>query len=77
MGSRKRSPTSVRRVPFIPIDGSGAQPLYQQIYAALRDYIVRGDLPSGVKLPSSRRFAQELGVSRFTVVTAFNALTAE
>src|SRR3982751_4870639 len=63
--------------PFIALDERASTPLYQQIYEAVRDQIVDGRLKPGTKLASTRRLAAGLAVSRFTVVSAFDALRAE
>jgi GntR family transcriptional regulator/MocR family aminotransferase len=52
-------------------------PLHQQIDAAFRRAILDGRLRGGARIPSSRTLASQLGVSRLTVVTAFEQLTAE
>lgn len=54
-----------------------ARPLFAQIYEALRQRIITGQLATGYRLPASRNFAQELGVSRATVVAAYDQLIAE
>jgi GntR family transcriptional regulator/MocR family aminotransferase len=59
------------------IDRSAKQPVFQQICDGLRHRIQRGDLTLGTRLPPTRSFAQELGVSRSTVVTAYEQLVAE
>lgn len=51
--------------------------MYAQVYAGYRDAILDGRLPPGQRLPSTRSLAQELAVSRITVVTAFQQLLAE
>ena len=48
-----------------------------QLVAALRDMILSGLARPGVRLPPSRRWAEELSVSRMTVVTAVEQLIAE
>jgi GntR family transcriptional regulator / MocR family aminotransferase len=60
--------------PFTPRFDS---PLYQQLYTHLRLSILTGKLKGGTKLPSTRRLAEELGVSRNTVVNAYEQLLAE
>lgn len=60
--------------PFTPAPDT---PLYQQIYAHLQSAILAGKLPGGLKLPSTRALAAELLVSRNTVLTAYDQLTAE
>ncbi len=52
-------------------------PLFEQVYDVLRRRIVTGQLAAGNRLPPSRKLAEELGVSRTTVVTAYDQLTAE
>lgn len=49
----------------------------QDIYAALKEHIARGVFGETGQLPSSRGLAQELGVSRTTVMIAFEQLHAE
>jgi len=55
----------------------GAPPLRTQLELQLRDAIGAGRLAAGVKLPSSRALAAELGVSRGVVVDAYAQLAAE
>ena len=52
-------------------------PLYRQIYEGIREAILRGDLAANTKIPASRALAAELGVSRITVVNAYDQLYAE
>lgn len=59
----------------LALDGVG--PLSRQVYAALRDDILNGRLPHHDRLPSTRALAQSLGVSRTTVLAAYEALHAE
>ena len=61
----------------LELDRAAAQPLHQQLYAQLRTQILTGSMPSGTRLPSTRTLVTELGVSRITVVSAFEQLTAE
>lgn len=53
---------------------TGSGPLYEQLAAALRAAVERGELAPGTRLPSERRLAGELGVSRGTVVAAYGVL---
>lgn len=59
----------------LPAPGSGtlAQSLHQQLRAAVLD----GRLVAGSALPSTRAVAEALGISRNTVVTAYDLLVAE
>jgi GntR family transcriptional regulator/MocR family aminotransferase len=61
----------------IVLDRAIKQPLFDQLVSHLRDVILSGRLAAGEKLPSSRKFAAELSVSRVTVVTAYDQLMAE
>jgi GntR family transcriptional regulator / MocR family aminotransferase len=60
---------------LLSLDGHG--PIYQQIYQALRAAILSGALPAHTRLSSTRSLAQETGVSRNTVVIAYEQLLAE
>ncbi|MGR3760192.1 MocR-like pyridoxine biosynthesis transcription factor PdxR [Roseobacteraceae bacterium NS-SX3] len=59
------------------IDRSAPVPVFEQICGALRARIASGALGEGARLPATRTLATELGVSRSTVVTAYEQLTAE
>ena len=52
-------------------------PLYQQVYAQLRSAILSGELKGGSRLPSTRALAEELSVSRNTILNAYRQLMAE
>jgi DNA-binding transcriptional regulator YhcF (GntR family) len=54
-----------------------AIPIYQQIYEHLRSAILAGQLKRGTKLPSTRALADQLGVSRNTILNTYVQLTAE
>lgn len=60
--------------PFEPVANT---PLYQQLYHRLQAAILARRLTGGTKLPSTRALADELRVSRNTVLTAYDQLTAE
>jgi GntR family transcriptional regulator / MocR family aminotransferase len=59
------------------LDPSSTIPLYRQLYIAMRQAILSGKLPAGTKLPSTRTFAQTHGISRATVIVAFEQLLYE
>jgi GntR family transcriptional regulator/MocR family aminotransferase len=63
--------------PFITLDENCGASLYRQIYETIRRSILSGGLPSGRQLPASRLLAKQLGVSRMTVVNAYEQLLAE
>lgn len=60
----------------VPIESAGV-PIYRQIYENLRRQILSGALPARSKMPSTRVLAEQLGVSRMTVVNAYKQLFAE
>ena len=60
---------------WIRLDGEG--PLFRQLHRALRAGIVDGTVPPGTRLPATRALAAELGVSRTTVLLAYEQLAAE
>ena len=59
------------------IEKKSALPLYKSIYYGIRDGIENGVLSDGYFLPSSRRLAEQLSVSRNTVTNSYNELIAE
>jgi GntR family transcriptional regulator / MocR family aminotransferase len=56
---------------------AGSEPLYQQIYEALKQKVLTGELQRGTKMPSSRTLANDLCVSRNIVLIAYDQLIAE
>lgn len=70
------SPTPPTPLPIV-LDRSDPRPLGVQIADRVRDLITRGAIPVGTRLPSSRRLAQELGVSRTVTEQAWEQLLAE
>src|SRR3954462_4883918 len=60
----------------IAVDRTG-MPLGRQIQEQLRVAIREGRLLAGERLPSTRRLADHLGVSRGTVVEVYEQLVAE
>jgi len=59
------------------LDPNSPQPLYLQLRDVLRRRILDHSLPPGAKLPSTRTLAKNLAVSRNTVVSAYETLSAE
>ena len=60
--------------PFHPTQHST---LYQALYSHMRTAILSGELKGGMKLPSTRALADELKISRNTVLNAYRQLLAE
>jgi GntR family transcriptional regulator/MocR family aminotransferase len=61
----------------VELDRSGDMPLHEQLERSLRENIRRGHLPAGMRLPSTRGLAAELGISRGVVTEAYGQLAAE
>ena len=62
---------------IIYLDPGSAMSLQNQIRQKLVDGILNGAFPPGMKLPSSRKLAQQLKVARNTVVAAYQQLIAD
>ncbi|NOM65579.1 GntR family transcriptional regulator, partial [Corynebacterium silvaticum] len=61
----------------IAVDPSSSQPLPVQITSHIRSLVSQRIIAPGDHIPSSRTLAAQLGVSRGTVVAAYEQLTAE
>ncbi len=64
-------------MPALGINPQSACPLYRQIYHQLQQAIVEQKLPAGARLPSTRALARAPGVSRNTVLNAYETLVAD
>ncbi|BBX37062.1 transcriptional regulator [Mycolicibacterium mageritense DSM 44476 = CIP 104973] len=62
---------------LVELDRARREPLHRQLTDGLREAIRSGRLAAGVRLPSSRVLASDLGVSRRMVVDAYAQLVAE
>jgi DNA-binding transcriptional MocR family regulator len=58
----------------IELDRTARVPLYQQVAGQIKERIAAGALPPGTRLPTIRELAQQLGVTRLTVQTAYAEL---
>lgn len=65
------------QAPRIEISLDDSSLLGVQLRERLRDAIIFGRLPRGVRLPASRNLARQLGVSRNTVLFAYEELAAD
>jgi GntR family transcriptional regulator / MocR family aminotransferase len=67
------------RPPAVPLalDRSAPTPLSSQVAGQIREALVRGALPVGARLPSTRALAADLAVSRSVTEQAFDQLAAE
>ncbi len=59
------------------VKASGTGKIHQNIYESIRAAILSGRLAPGARLPASRALAREAGVSRNSVLAAYDQLTAE
>jgi GntR family transcriptional regulator / MocR family aminotransferase len=62
---------------LLRIERDDAEPMRVQLERQLRDAIRSGRLVAGERLPSSRRLAQELGISRGLILEGYAQLQAE
>ena len=83
-GSSKRANSDFVQEPLLTplydllspcLDEQSTAPLYRRLYLALREAILSGRVRQ--RLPSTRRLAEDLGISRNSVATAFELLQAE
>lgn len=63
-------------MPILDINRQADMPLVEQIVQGISHKIEHRILRSGIKVPSIRQFADQHGVSRFTVVQAYDRLVA-
>jgi GntR family transcriptional regulator / MocR family aminotransferase len=61
----------------LTIDRNGVTALQIQIYGQIRQLILASRLTPGVRVPATRSLAAELGVSRNTIVLAYDRLVSE
>jgi DNA-binding transcriptional MocR family regulator len=61
----------------LQIDRSADTPIYRQIVDQIRSSIEAGTLPPGTRLPPVRRVADDLGLTRLTVYSAYSELQAQ
>jgi GntR family transcriptional regulator/MocR family aminotransferase len=69
-----------REATSLPLNLSSPPPgtgLYRWLYDSLRSAILEGRLHPGARLPATRDLASAYGLSRATIVTAFDQLKAE
>ena len=59
------------------LDRRRKEPLHRQIYEGVREAILSGKLKRGTTLPATRSLAEQLNVSRMTIVNAYDQLLAE
>jgi len=67
----------IASIPEFGIDRTSATPLAVQLAEQIRQAVLTGRLKPESRLPSTRAFAEELGVSRATALAAYDQLIAE
>lgn len=61
----------------LTLEPSGSTPLYLQVYSGIREKITSGEFAEGLSLPSERKLAQDLQISRVTLRMALELLEQE
>ena len=61
----------------IKIDRNASGTVSNQLYSAMRDIIHAGGLSAGERLPASRTLADDLEISRTTVINVYDILISE
>jgi DNA-binding transcriptional regulator YhcF (GntR family) len=69
-------PAKIQLKGQLAIDRDRGEPLWLQLVRQLQEAIEAGQVPSGARLPSTRALSRTLGVSRNTVLTAYEELAA-
>ena len=59
------------------LDKNSKTPIYEQLYAAIKEDVLSGKLKSGEKLPSKRSLRDHLGISIITIEAAYGQLADE
>ncbi|MGH8809689.1 MAG: PLP-dependent aminotransferase family protein, partial [Noviherbaspirillum sp.] len=59
------------------LDPASRTPMFRQLYDAIRQTILSGKIGPGMQLPPTRELAQLFGISRQTVLNAYEQLMAE
>ncbi|AQQ51687.1 MocR-like pyridoxine biosynthesis transcription factor PdxR [Planococcus lenghuensis] len=62
---------------MVELNRNAAEPLYEQLYTGIRNAILQRKIAVGDKLPSKRKLADYLSISRTTVEQAYDQLLAE
>ena len=63
--------------PHLALQRAGGEAMHRQLYSSFRSAILEGVFTPGMRLPSTRALADDLGVSRTTVLQAFERLVSE
>src|SRR4051794_1711228 len=77
MSDRGSATDGVIAMLSVTLDRTSAEPLVRQLHLRVRELILAGRLRAGARLPSTRKLARDLEVSRTVALDAFAQLTAE
>ncbi len=72
-----QQPVPMAEIRHLELDNTLSSHLFRQLYLALRQQILEGQLRPGTRLPSSRALANQLELSRNTVLASYEQLLAE
>ncbi|HYD59244.1 MAG TPA: PLP-dependent aminotransferase family protein [Noviherbaspirillum sp.] len=61
----------------LQLSPSSGVPMFRQLYGAIKQSVLSGKIGPGTQLPPTRDLAQQLGISRQTVLNAYEHLMAE
>ena len=61
----------------IALSPSADTPMFRQLYEAIKQSVLAGRIAPGAQLPPTRELARQLGISRQTVLNAYEHLMAE
>jgi len=64
-------------LPRLQVDETLEMPIYRQISDSIRDAVVNGTLEPGERLPATRALADQLGLNRQTISSAYELLEQE
>ena len=75
--ARRRRSQGALALLTLSLERNAADTLGRQLYLQIRDRILNGRLAPGARLPSTRRLAEELSISRTVPLNAYAQLAAE
>jgi GntR family transcriptional regulator len=62
---------------ILSVDASRALPVYEQVREQIRRMVAAGTLPAGVRLPTIRQLAADLGLAKGTIERAYELLEGD
>jgi len=75
---KRSEPTFVRAPKFFQLtEENNGLPLGERLYRRIRHLVLTGTLPNGARLASSRALSKSLGISRTSILVAFDRLIAD